>query len=77
MADLATAYVQIIPSARGMESNLTGLLNGKMPAAGKSAGSVLGSSIVGAVKKVTVGGHGSVPEHWEDEGALTVRGSKF
>ena len=52
MADLATAYVQIIPSARGMESNLTGLLNGKMPAAGKSAGSVLGSSIVGAVKKV-------------------------
>ena len=52
MADLATAYVQIIPSARGMTSNLTNLLNGKMPAAGKSAGNVLGGSIVGAVKKV-------------------------
>lgn len=52
MADLATAYVQIIPSARGMESNLTNLLNGKMPSAGKSAGNVLGSSIVSAVKKV-------------------------
>ena len=52
MANLATAYVQIIPSARGMESNLTNLLNGKMPSAGKSAGNVLGSSIVSAVKKV-------------------------
>lgn len=52
MADLATAYVQIIPSARGMEANLTNLLNGKMPSAGKSAGNVLGSSIVSAVKKV-------------------------
>ena len=54
MADLATAYVQIIPSARGMESKLSGLLDGKMPAAGKSAGNILGSSIVGALKKVVL-----------------------
>ena len=50
MADLATAYVQIVPSARGMESKLTSLIGGKMPGVGKSAGNILGANIVGAVK---------------------------
>ena len=49
-SDIGTAYVQILPSARGMTSNLTKVLNGSMPSAGKSAGSILGSSIVSAVK---------------------------
>lgn len=54
MADLATAYVQILPSAEGMRSKLTGILNGEMPSAGKSAGNVLGSSIVSSLKNVLI-----------------------
>lgn len=52
MADIATAYVQIVPSARGMGSKLSNILGGEMTGAGKSAGSLLGSSIVGTLKKV-------------------------
>ena len=52
MADIATAYVQIVPSARGMGSQLSNVLGGEMPSAGKSAGGILGSSIVGTLKKV-------------------------
>ena len=49
-SSIATAYVQILPSASGMTANLTKVLNGAMPSAGKSAGSILGSKIAGAVK---------------------------
>lgn len=52
MADIATAYVQIVPSARGIGSNLSNVLGGEMPSAGKSAGGILGSSMVSALKRV-------------------------
>lgn len=52
MADIATAYVQIVPSARGMGSKLSNILGGEMTDAGKSAGSLLGNSIAGTLKKV-------------------------
>ena len=52
MADIATAYVQIVPSARGMGSQLSNVLGGEMPSAGKSAGGILGSNLVGTLKKV-------------------------
>ena len=52
MADIATAYVQIVPSARGMGSGLSNIFGKEMPSAGKSAGSLLGGSIVGTLKKV-------------------------
>lgn len=45
MADIATAYVQIVPSARGMRSNLSNIFGKEMPGAGKSAGKLLGGKI--------------------------------
>lgn len=50
MADLAKAYVQIVPSARGMKAGLTSIVNGEMPSGGKSAGSLFGSNLVSAIK---------------------------
>ena len=52
MADLAKAYVQIVPSARGMKSGLTNIVNGEMPSGGKSAGSLFGSNLVSTIKSV-------------------------
>ena len=50
MADIATAYVQIVPSARGLGSNLTSVMNGELPGVGTSAGKLLGGKIVTALK---------------------------
>lgn len=50
MADIATAYVQIVPSARGMGANLSSVLGKEMPGAGNSAGKLLGGKIVTALK---------------------------
>lgn len=52
MADLAKAYVQIVPSARGMKAGLTSIVNGEMPSGGKSAGSLFGSNLVSTIKGV-------------------------
>lgn len=50
MADIATAYVQIVPSARGIGSNLTNVMNGELPGVGTSAGKLLGGKLVAALK---------------------------
>lgn len=50
MADLATAYVQIIPSARGLKQNLSSVLGKEMPSAGKSAGGIFSGNLIGAIK---------------------------
>ena len=50
--ELAKAYVQIIPSARGMQANLEKELGAGMPAAGESAGHAYGSSLVSKLKGV-------------------------
>ena len=47
---IAKAYVQIIPSADGIKGKLTNLFNGEMPAAGKSAGGLFGSNLIGKIK---------------------------
>lgn len=52
MGDLAKAYVQIVPSARGMREGLTSIVNGEMPSGGKSAGGIFGSNLVGKIKSV-------------------------
>lgn len=50
MGNLATAYVQVIPSAKGMKENLSGIFSSEMPSAGKSAGSQFGANLVKTVK---------------------------
>ena len=52
MADIATAYVQIVPSARGMKSGLSDIFGKEMPGAGNSAGNILGRNIVSTLKRV-------------------------
>lgn len=52
MGDLAKAYVQIIPSARGMSSDLKNIINGEMPSGGQSAGGIFGSNLIGKIKAV-------------------------
>lgn len=52
MANIATAYVQIVPSARGMKAGLTNIFGSEMPSAGKSAGNILGTSLAGTLKRV-------------------------
>ncbi|MDO4659652.1 PblA [Streptococcus sp.] len=52
--EIAQAYVQLIPSARGITGKIQSLLNPEASAAGQSAGQSLGSSLVGIMKKVIV-----------------------
>jgi len=57
MADtIASAYVQIVPSADGISGSLSGLLDGEATSAGTSAGSKLSGALGGALK----GGIGAV-----------------
>lgn len=53
--ELAKAYVQIVPSAEGIQGSITGLLGGEASSAGDSAGAVLGSRMVSTIKKVLGG----------------------
>lgn len=46
--ELAKAYVQIIPSARGIQGSLTQALGGEADAAGTKAGQSFGSKLIGA-----------------------------
>lgn len=48
MADIATAYVQIVPSARGLKGNLEKEIDGT--GAGESAGKEAGTSFIGKMK---------------------------
>ena len=50
--EIAQAYVQLIPSARGITGKIQSLLNPEASAAGQSAGQSLGSSIVSVMTKV-------------------------
>ena len=50
--EIAQAYVQLIPSARGITGKMQSILNPEASAAGQSAGQSLGSSLVGVMKKV-------------------------
>lgn len=48
--ELAKAYVQIVPSAQGIQGALSSVLDGEAEAAGNSAGSKLGSALLGGAK---------------------------
>ena len=50
--EIAQAYVQLIPSARGFTGKIQSILNPEASAAGQSAGQSLGSSLVGVMTKV-------------------------
>lgn len=50
--EIAQAYVQLIPSARGITGKIQSLLNPEVSAAGQSAGQSLGSSLVSVMTKV-------------------------
>ncbi|HEM2624618.1 TPA: phage tail protein [Streptococcus suis] len=47
--DLGSAYVQIVPSAKGISGSISKLLGGEVESAGRSAGSSLGASLVSAL----------------------------
>ena len=59
MPDLGTAYVQIVPSAKGISGSISNILNGEADSAGSSAGSILGGSLVrtltGVVSAAAIG----------------------
>lgn len=55
MADgttLGKAYVQIIPSARGISGSISKLIGGEAKSAGSSAGLVFGGKLVGVASKI-------------------------
>lgn len=67
---LAKAYVQILPSAEGMNSNLTSLLSEETQGVGESAGKNIGNSIGSFIKKALIAlGIGDVIKNAIMEGA--------
>jgi hypothetical protein len=50
--ELAKAYVQIVPSARGIQGSISNALGGEATSAGNSAGQSVGSNLVGKLKKI-------------------------
>ena len=46
MPDLGTAYVQIIPSAKGISGSISSAISGEATSAGDSAGSLLGGNLI-------------------------------
>lgn len=71
--ELAKAYVQIVPSAQGIESSLASMLDKPATAAGKSAGNSIASGVksaLGTVGKVAAGALTAAT------GAATVFGKK-
>lgn len=59
-ANAGTAYVQIVPSAKGIKGKITDALKGESQTAGESSGSTIGSALVSNLKGViTAGGIGA------------------
>ncbi len=54
-SELGQAYVQIVPSAKGIKGNIEKELGGDTDAAGKSIGGRLGSALKGAVAAAGIG----------------------
>lgn len=52
MATVAQAYVQIIPSTKGLSGSITKALGGESKSAGEQSGASLGASLVGKLKGV-------------------------
>ncbi len=68
--ELAKAYVQIVPSAKGIKGSITEALGGEADSAGGKAGEAFGSKMVGGLKKVlAAAGIGAAIKASIDEGA--------
>ena len=68
--EIAQAYVQLIPSARGITGKIQAILNPEASAAGQSAGQSLGSSLVSvATKAIAAAGIGKAFSAAIHEGA--------
>lgn len=52
MADLGTAYVNIVPKAQGISSNIENLVGGGAEGAGASAGNKVGSALLSTLGKI-------------------------
>ena len=50
--ELAKAYVQIVPSAEGIQGSISRVMGGEASSSGESAGTLLGTKLVGTLKKV-------------------------
>ena len=60
MADIAKAYVQIIPSAEGIQGNLTSMLSGEAGKAGTKAGTAFSSGMGKAMTAAKLGATAAV-----------------
>lgn len=60
MSDLATAYVQIIPTAEGIQGSIGNLLGDEADSAGKSGGKKFGGSFVDFAKAMIAKGKGGM-----------------
>ncbi|MGH2117103.1 phage tail protein [Aerococcus sp. L_32] len=58
--ELGKAYVQIVPSAKGIKGMIEQSMGGEVKSSGKSLGSSLGSSLMSSVKTVAVAGGAAV-----------------
>lgn len=73
--ELAKAYVQIVPSAQGIQGALSSALDGEATAAGTSAGNKLGSALLGGAK-VGVAAFGAAATGMAAFGASSVEAGK-
>ena len=68
-SELGKAYVQIIPSAKGISGSISSALGGEASSAGKTAGASLGSSLVSALGGViAAAGLGAIVKNALDVG---------
>ena len=73
--ELAKAYVQIVPSAQGIQGALSSALDGEAEAAGSSAGSKLGNALLGGAK-IGVAAFGAAATGMAAFGASSVEAGK-
>ena len=68
--ELAKAYVQIIPSAQGIQGKITSAISGEASTAGSEAGGILGKNLASTLKTTLVSlGIGSILKEAFSEGA--------
>lgn len=68
--ELAKAYVQIIPSAQGIQGKITSAISGEASSAGSEAGGILGKNLASTLKTALVSlGIGSILKEAFSEGA--------
>lgn len=51
---VGTAYVHVVPSAKGISGSLSNMFKGESQSAGSISGKLLGSSLIGTLKKIIV-----------------------